>query len=216
MKNAEKTKAGKSSRPELIVSIVLCVLFIPIIVINVTMIVQTTLFPEHLPSVFTVSPVVTLSGSMSPTFEAGSLIFIHDVDPEELARGDIICYLENGQTAVTHRIEETYIKDGIRYFVTKGDANNTQDKAITADQIEGKYFGHIDGAGDAVLFLQSTTGMILFIALPIVIYLVFDFWLSTREKRKEKAKSAELEAELEALKQKMKADKDNEEENEGN
>ena len=191
----------KASKLEKVVSIVLCVIFVPIILINVTMIVSSYINPNHLPSVFGISPAITLSGSMSPTFDTGSLIFIKDADPDTLKQGDIICYLENGQTAVTHRIAEVVVTDGVKSFITKGDANNTTDAmSVQLSQVEGSYIGHWAGAGNVVMFMQSTTGMILFIALPIAIYLAFDFFLSRKEKKKASDRTAELEAELAALK----------------
>ncbi len=190
---------NKADKLEKIVSIVLCILFIPIILINVTMIAKSYIEPDHMPSVFGISPVVVMSGSMSPTFEVESLIFIQDVDPETLVKGDIITFLEKGTTAVTHRIDDIYVEDGVKKFITKGDANNTADDAITADQIEGKYIGHLNGVGGAVMFMQSTTGMILFIALPIALYLALDFFLTRKENQGAKKRTEELEAELAAL-----------------
>lgn len=198
-----KVANKKASKAEVIISIILCVIFVPIILINIVLIGKTYTNPEHLPSVLGISPVVCLSGSMEGKIGVNSLIFIKDYDTEALVEGDIICYLEKGKTAVTHRIEKIeYDEDGKRSFVTKGDANNTIDigENIKPEQIEGKYIGHIEKLGGVVLFMQSPTGMILFITLPIVIYLLFDFVMSGKEQKKEKDRADELEAELTKLK----------------
>ncbi len=65
--------------------------------------------------------------------------------------------------------------------------------------IEGIYIGHIDNLGALVIFAQSTTGMILFIGLPILVYVIFDFTLHARERKREREKNKKLQAELEAL-----------------
>lgn len=196
-------KEKKANKLETILSIVLCVILIPVILVNVVMIAGSYINPDQMPSIFGVSPVITLSGSMSPTFNTGSLIFIKKVDPETLEKGDIICFLENGKTAVTHRIEEVQMEDGEKRFVTKGDANNSNDVGTVApSQVQGQYFAHWEHVGDVVIFMQSPTGMILFIALPIALYLVLDFLLRSKDKKKADNRTAELEAELAALRAK--------------
>ena len=45
-----------------------------------------------------------LSGSMEPTYHVGSLIYVKDVDTDELKAGDVITYMLDEDTIVTHRI----------------------------------------------------------------------------------------------------------------
>ena len=183
-----------------VISLILCAIFIPVIFLNTVMIVKTYTDPEHLPGVFGIKPAIVLSGSMSPLFEAESLIFVKEADVSTLKEGDVICYLTGG-TAITHRIEQIITKDGQVSYVTKGDANNTADRlAVSPAQVEGVYIGKIDGAGGFAMFMQSTTGMILFIVLPIVVYLCFDILGRRKDGQRDKRRAAELEAELAALK----------------
>lgn len=197
MDNEVKTK--RKGLASMIVSIVLCIIFIPVILINVTLIVKTYTNPDHLPDIFGVKPVIVLSGSMSPVFEAESLIFVKKTDASALKEGDIICYMTDG-TAITHRIDEVKTENGQTSYITKGDANNTTDAtAVTPDQVEGIYIGKINGLGGFAMFMQSTTGMICFIILPVLLYLAFDIWMRRHEAKKEKSRTAQLEAELEKL-----------------
>lgn len=191
-KEQERKKASKVS---VVASVILCIILIPIILVNVILIVGSYTDPDHIPSVFGISPAVVLSGSMSPTFDTQALIFIQDVEPDSLEVGDIICFLQNG-TAITHRIIEV-TQEG---YITQGDANNVADgDVVTPQQIEGKYIAHLDEAGGFVMFAQSTTGMILFIAVPICIYVVFDFLLHNKERKEEQEKTKKLQQELEDL-----------------
>ena len=75
---------------------------------------------------------VIVGGSMSGTFERGSVAFERLVPVEELEVGDVITYQpprDSGLTTlVTHRIVSVKEKrDGARLFRTKGDANAAVD-----------------------------------------------------------------------------------------
>lgn len=98
MREKKKQRGGRAN---IIVSILLCALFIPIILLNTVMIVKTYTDPAHLPGVFGIKPAIVLSGSMSPFFEPKALIFVKEIDPARLQEGDVVCYLTDG-TAVTH------------------------------------------------------------------------------------------------------------------
>lgn len=74
------------------------------------------------------------SGSMWPALKSGDMVLIKGVsDKGEVEVGDIIVY-QNRRGFTIHRI--TKINDNS--VITKGDANNTSDPAITYDQIIGK------------------------------------------------------------------------------
>lgn len=189
----------KNGRVGVAVSILLCAIFVPVILINTIMIVKTYTEPEHLPGVFGVKPAIVLSGSMSPLFEPKALIFAKETDPAALREGDVICFLQNG-TAITHRILRIETTDGQVRYVTKGDANNAEDALpVKPEQLEGRYIGQIAGLGGFAMFMQSTTGMILFIALPVLLYLAFDVLSRRKENRHDRERARELEKELAAL-----------------
>nr|WP_072854307.1 signal peptidase I [Lactonifactor longoviformis] len=179
----------------------MCIIFIPVIIINLILIVSSYTNPEEIPGVFGVKPAVVLSGSMEPTIQAGDLIFIRETDPNKLQKDDVICYLSSGK-AITHRIADiTTGEDGRLQFITRGDANNAEDQLpVTADQVQGIWKGgRIGGLGNFILFMQSTTGMILFIVCPLLLFFLWDIWHRRRLDKAENARTKELEAELNAL-----------------
>lgn len=84
------------------------------------------------PSLMGYERYVITGGSMSGTFEKGSIAFEKPVDVADLAVGDVVTYLppvESGVgTLVTHRIVEADRSEtGARVFTTKGDANAAPD-----------------------------------------------------------------------------------------
>ena len=203
----EKKRISLSS----VIGILLCIIFVPVILINVILIVGSYINPDQLPGVFGVKPAVVLSGSMDPTIQTGDLIFIHSIEPATLQTGDVICYLSSGK-AVTHRIVSvTTGEDGLPRYITQGDANNAADRlAVSADQVQGVWRGgRVGGLGNAILFMQTTTGMILFILCPLLLFLLWDIWRRHRLDKAEKAHTARLEAELADLKAREAAGKNN-------
>lgn len=207
-----KEKRTKSGWIIPAINVILCVILLPVIFINVAVIANTYLHPDEIPGVFGVKPVAVLSGSMEDTFMTGDLIFIKKADTASLKEGDVICYLVSGQ-AVTHRIAHIERDSaGEILYITKGDANNTEDlEAVKPGQVQGVWTGaRLGGMGNFVMFLSSTTGMIVFVVCPILLLLVGDAIRRWRFDKKEKSRAAALEAELNALKQAQKEETDRE------
>ena len=202
----ETKKAIKSlsQRVLTVTGIVMCVVFGLMLICNITIIVKGTLAPERPPSVLGITPLVVLSGSMSGDapdhIEAGDLIFVDKAVPGDLKVGDVITFMQ-GSTAVTHRIIEISTgEDGKLQFLTKGDANNTEDtEPVLEDDLVGIYIGRIPMAGDLAIFMQTPLGMIVFIGIPLLAFLAYDIIRRQKHAAKDQAKTAELEAELERL-----------------
>jgi len=178
----------KTTRIGKIIAILLSILVIPIIIINMVLIIQAYNNPEHLPSAFGIKPAIVLSGSMDPTFDTNALIFARIVPTDTLQEGDIITFIRDDQTTITHRIVAiNQTDDGVTY-ITKGDANNTEDAiAVLPDQVEGLYMGHIAGLGGKLLFMQNPIGMLLCIIIPILLYTAWIFLHKPQENNEEKS-----------------------------
>lgn len=140
-------------------------------------------------------PFVVLSGSMLPTYEVGSLIYVKDVDYKELKVGDPITYMISQDTVVTHRIIEVLADeedpDTIRYF-TQGDANEQPDgTSVHYKNIIGKPVFSIPYLGYVSNYIQNPPGMYVAIAAgAILILLVFlpDLFMDDKKKKKEEEK----------------------------
>lgn len=186
-----------------IVGLVLCIVFVPVILVNAALIAGSFLHPDELPGVFGVKPAVVLSGSMEPTIQTGDLITVTDCDPTALHEGDVVCYLSSGK-AITHRIASvTTGEDGQLRYVTQGDANNAADRLpVTVDQVQGVWSGmRLPGVGNAILFMQTPAGMVLFIVCPLALFFAWDVWRRHRLGKAEEARTAQLERELAALRE---------------
>ncbi len=75
------------------------------------------------------------SNSMWPIFKKGDLIFIKQVDLEQVQSGDIVVW-KNENGFVIHRVEK--IDNSKKILVTKGDANNISDEPINFSDVIGE------------------------------------------------------------------------------
>lgn len=204
MKAKTNTANSTGHRILTIIGIVLCVILIPMLIINCTMICKQLINRDEVPTVGGIFPMIVLTDSMQGTFDSGSLLICKTADPAEIEVGDIICFYDpagSGTATVTHRVARIEAaEDGSRSFVTKGDANNVEDSTpVPAENLVGVYRFHIAGLGSLVMFMQTTPGFILFIALPILLLIGYDV-IRHRLYEKQKDRDTEaLQAELTAL-----------------
>ncbi len=187
-----------------ILGIAMCIVFGIMLLCNMVIILKGTLHPEVPPSIFGITPMVVQSGSMSGNaedhIEVGDLIFSVRTNPDTLQEGDVISYMEDG-LVITHRIMAvTTADDGERLFTTKGDANNVEDSnPVRAEQVVGRYQFRLAGVGDFAMFLQTPLGMLLFIGIPLCLFVICDIIRRQRSQTAESQKTAELEAEVARL-----------------
>lgn len=126
------------------------------------------------------TPLSVVSDSMAPTFNAGDLIIIRKCDPSTLQEGDIITFhaiINNEYALNTHRISQIQDQNGVRSYVTKGDNNAIEDIHMISDgDIVGQYVGKLPGFGKIVEFLSSSTGFLLVIVLPLLIFFIYQVY----------------------------------------
>ena len=92
-------------------------------------------------------PRIVVSGSMEPAVPVGSLAYIRPSrDAEAVREGDVIVYQAGEAMTVLHRVIRTDAGD--RSFVTRGDANGTEDPGrVSFEQYRGNLVFVIPLAG---------------------------------------------------------------------
>ena len=190
---------------------VLCVILIPILVINCTLIIKSYT-SEEVPSVGGYLPLIVLTDSMYPVIESGDLIICHTAEAEDIVEGDVIAFFDpagNGSSIVTHRVVEVTEKNGELAWRTKGDNNNTEDRLLVeAEDLVAVYDGtRIAGAGNVALFMQTTPGLVVCVVLPMLLLVGYDMIRRRMYEKATKEDTDALLAELEALRA-MKAEKE--------
>lgn len=212
--NKEKQSVGIKHKILTVIGILLCLVLVPILIINLTLIVKSYTSDE-VPSVGGHLPLIVLTDSMYPVIESGDLIICRNTDPEQVEQGDVISFFDpagNGTTVVTHRVIEVTEKDGQLAWRTKGDNNNTEDRLlVTADKLVAVYEGtRLAGFGNVALFMQTTPGLIVCVVLPLCLLVGYDMIRRRIYEKASKNDTEALMAELEALRA-MKAEKEQQE-----
>lgn len=142
---------------------VLTILLVIVLVINIWMLFARLVLHQDLPRVFGYSNAVVLSGSMEPTFSAGDMLIFKE--QENYTTNDIIIFMQDDYY-ITHRIIDT----NQDCFITKGDANNSQDANEVRNQdICGKLVLIIPKIGKILSFLKSPAGILVLIVFGMAL-----------------------------------------------
>lgn len=123
-----------------------------------------------------ITPYTVLSGSMEKEIHVGALIYTVKADPSTLKEQDIITYVIEGGTVVTHRIIELVPDEEdptLVRFRTKGDNNKTADgDPVHPNNILGKVIFDIPLLGYIAWFVQNPPGCYITIGVGIILILL--------------------------------------------
>lgn len=129
------------------------------------------------PLLFNIRSYVVMSSSMEPVFGPGSVCFIDrkDTQPQE---GDIIAYSLSDEL-ITHRVIDI---DANGNYITKGDNNDVPDLApVTPAQVVGKNVFWIPYFGYFIIWIQTTSGCVIFVTAIIAYIIISRLVLSRKE-----------------------------------
>lgn len=204
MSHKKEEKSNSRHRVLTIVGAVLCVILIPILVINVTLIIKSYTNADEVPKIGGYCPLIVMTGSMEPEIKSGDIIICKQIDSDEVKVDDVIAFFDPDShegSVLTHRVIELVNEDGTLSYRTKGDANNSADRSLVpADSLVGLYQFRIAGAGNVAMFMQSTAGLIICVVLPLILLIGYDLFRRRRYEKKNQQDTDALLAELNELK----------------
>ena len=147
---------------------VLLVLVSIIIIIGIYYIVQIKVLKNSYANLFGYTFFEVATGSMSPTINVGDVVIVHLT--KEVSENDIIVYKE-GENFITHRL----IKKEEGKIITKGDANNSEDRAIQEADILGKVVKIIPQIGNwrKAILSPEVIGLIAILIMLLVISFIY-------------------------------------------
>lgn len=142
-----------------------------------------------IPKLMGIEAYIVLSGSMEPELKTGSLAFVDTkVKAEDIRIKDIIAFKTDEKTRITHRV----IEISETCFITKGDANETEDiSPIPFASYEGKTLGSSYLLGIVCSFINSSKGKILLMTL-FTIELIWSIYLNKALKNKEENQNEKI------------------------
>jgi len=152
------------------------ILFITIPVVALTLISSRV-------QIFGIQSFVVMSGSMEPSIPTGSVIYTLRL-PQYRA-GDVIAY-KSGKVNVTHRVVNVSKNESGVYYQTRGDANDDPDSKLVASRdVLGANMYTIWNLGKLIMALKTVQGFLIFLIVPSLIFIGFEFWNIKREFEKE-------------------------------
>lgn len=163
--------------------ILACIILVPVLIVNLYIMVQSKIDEEKVPNVFGYKPFIVLSNSMEAEIHKGDLVLTKMIDPKKLKKKDVIAFRDAENTVTTHRIIDIIEKEGKKYFITKGDNNNTQDKNLVEfEDVEGIYIARFPSLGSMMKSLSDPV-TILIIFFGITLIFVIGFSISNKRQR---------------------------------
>ncbi|MEG2438824.1 MAG: signal peptidase I [Lachnospiraceae bacterium] len=122
-----------------------------------------------IPQLFGMKPMVVLSGSMEPTYQVGSLLYVREISFTQVTKGMPVTFtLGDTGALVTHRAIE--VNAQAQTVVTQGDANEIPDgKVVAGANIVGTPIGSIPYLGYLAMYLDTTKGKSIAVFLILLI-----------------------------------------------
>lgn len=140
-----------------------------------------------------------LSGSMEPVLHTGSIVVT--VPADSYSVGDIITYYDQKTISThpgatfTHRIIDTEYTPQGHSYKTKGDANDGVDSdTVVGSHILGRVVVIIPFVGYFIYFVKTLPGLILFIIVPSLLFILSELFtiISTIRELKSNSSNASV------------------------
>ncbi len=180
IESAENSQESKKKSPKTVLNTIINVVLVIAIVIAAvaTYVSFVSSSGQGAPNIFGLRLLSIQTNSMADTLMPGDLVVSVGVkDKSTLRPGDIITYwtVINGERVLnTHRIINIYDGGDYLIFETQGD-NNTSVDPLTVHQNEiiGKYKFRLPGVGKVFDYLQTPTGFLLIVVVPVFIFFIY-------------------------------------------
>lgn len=111
------------------------------------------------------STYVVESGSMEPTIDTGSAIWVYGID--EVREGDVITFRTGPDSRTTHRVVGIQETGEETRYVTKGDANDNADtETVAREDVEGRVRFSIPYLGSFLAAITSRMAFGFMVLIP--------------------------------------------------
>ncbi|MDO5710063.1 MAG: signal peptidase I, partial [Coriobacteriales bacterium] len=147
--------------------------------------------PLSIPRLLGYEVFEVISGSMEPDIPVGSAIYVRAVDATDVQVDEVIAF-HDADAVIAHRVVENRTSQS--EFVTKGDANNTEDSdPISYEALIGVVALHVPLVGSAMTLYASNVGKIY-----LMLTLACGVMLNILGDRIKRLQSQRLRAQIEA------------------
>ena len=177
-----------------VIAIILTVLFGIGALFNIYVLVNSFLKQHGYPSAFGITPIVVVEGEDAETekiediVKPGDLLFALERNMKDYEADDVVAFTHNGGILIG-RITEIESKKGniLSFTVQAAYSENPFEPSATVENLLGDIDYRIPQVGYFILFLATLPGRILFVGIPMLIYLILlilGAWMEAREYRR--------------------------------
>lgn len=174
MKNKIKVRNIINKISGIFLNILLAIVTI-LIIIGVYYLIQIKILNNNYANIFGYTFFEVATGSMQDTIQIGDAVIVELT--KDIKENDIIVYKED-DNFITHRL----IKKEDNKLITKGDANNSEDKPIEESQVLGKVIYIIPKLGILRKAILSPQVLILITTLIILFGVALKITTNAEEK----------------------------------
>lgn len=174
-----KDKKGKIGNIIGYILDLLLILITILIIIGIYYITQIKILKNEYANIFGYTFFEVATGSMSNTIEIGDVVIVKVT--KDVEKNEIIVY-KDGNNFVTHRL----IENNGEKLVAKGDANNSEDKPITKEQILGRVICIIPKLGIWRKIFLSPEIIALILGFMVLLGIVLQITSNNSDKVEEK------------------------------
>lgn len=146
-----------------------------VIIIGAYYMYQVKIQKKEYANLFGYSLFEVATGSMSPTIEIGDVVIVKIT--KEVNVNDIIVYID-GENIITHRLIEKQQEN----MITRGDANNSEDKPIENNMVIGQVIKIIPQLGTWQDILSSPEVLLLIVILIVILSIIYVYTSKSEEK----------------------------------
>lgn len=145
-----------------------------VIIIGAYYMYQVKIQKKDYANLFGYSLFEVATGSMKPTIQIGDVVIVKIT--KDVNENDIIVYID-GDDIITHRLVEKNENN----IVTRGDANNSEDKPIQENMIIGQVIKIVPQLGTWQNILSSPEVLALIIVLIIILSIIYIYTSKSEE-----------------------------------
>ena len=145
-----------------------------VIIIGAYYMYQVIIQKKDYANLFGYSLFEVATGSMKPTIQIGDVVIVKIT--KDVNENDIIVYID-GDDIITHRLVEKSENN----IVTRGDANNSEDKPIQENMIIGQVIKIVPQLGTWQNILSSPEVLALIIVLIIILSIIYIYTSKSEE-----------------------------------
>ena len=130
--------------------------------------------------------MVVISNSMYPTLKINDIIVVKNVPIDDIKVGDIIVFKSplNPDIPIVHRVVDIGVRNGVKFFITKGDNNPTRDPwTVTPEMVIGKVIYVIPQIGFIPKILNSNPSLKFALAILIISLIIVNEYIDYKKKQ---------------------------------